>query len=446
MDAVAAPDTAAAPTPMPIAGQGVFHQPFNILAPDGTIFTTSTDDVNRIRVTTVQTAIVFSSQLGACLVLLLVLLLMTSPAKRKSAAFIFNALALLCNVIRCVIMCVELTGPLLDFVVLLMQFYEIDGINQAIRESIADSVMATLVFIFIELALLTQVWVICLATTKQHRALVLGFCGTVSVVAIAFRIRLMVVNCANTANLMDYSVERAHAQNRAQWLSNIMGVISICVFSAIFCGKLALAIRSRRSMGLKQFGAMQIIFIMGCQTLFIPCKSESSRSHLTKLTFAIVIFAILDYYVIKGSQIGSFVETFVAIFLPLSSMWASANVNSKHVAMPNEHHANHRAIPVGHSEFTEADEYYNSKKVLLTDDTRDSSGEHGSSSYSASPSKYDKQHEPRSEPRISANDGHRASYISDVDDLEMQKLARGIHVDRSYTVRSDPHSEVGRAR
>lgn len=159
-----------------------------------------------------------------------------------------------------------------------------------------------------------------------------------------------------------------------------------------------------------------------------------------------MIFAILDYYVIKGSQIGSFVETFVAIFLPLSSMWASANVNSKHVAMPNEHHANHRAIPVGHSEYTEGDEYYNSKKVLLTDDTRDSSGEHGLSSYSASPSKYEKHPEPRSEPSIAANDAHRASYMSDVDDLEMQRLARGIQIDRSYTVRSDPHAEVGRAR
>jgi pheromone alpha factor receptor len=51
-----------------------------------------------------------------------------------------------------------------------------------------------------------------------------------------------------------------------------MAIISICVFSSVFCTKLGLAIRSRRSLGLKQFGAMQIIFIMGCQTLTIPGK------------------------------------------------------------------------------------------------------------------------------------------------------------------------------
>ena len=271
MDASASPDMAGGPTPA-LTGDAILHQFFNLTAPDGSLFPTGTDDMNAIRITNVQTAIIFATQLGASLVLLLILLLMTSPAKRKSAAFIFNALALLCNVIRCVIMCVEMTGPLLDFVVVVMQYYELDGIEQAVRESIANSIMTTLVFVFIQLALLTQVWVICLAATKQHRVLIIGSCGVVSVVAIAFRVRLMVINCSNTAHVADYSEARALEQTHAQWISNIMGVISICVFSAIFCGKLALAIRSRRSMGLKQFGAMQIIFIMGCQTLTIPCE------------------------------------------------------------------------------------------------------------------------------------------------------------------------------
>jgi len=161
------------------------------------------------------------------------------------------------------------------------------------------------------------------------------------------------------------------------------------------------------------------------------------------LTTFKVIFAILDYYVIKGSQIGSFVETFVAIFLPLSSMWASANVNSKHIAMPNENYANHRVVPVGHVEFTDGDDYYGSKKVLITDDT---SNGRQSASYPGSPTKYEKHPEARIEPRISVTNANRASYISDVDDLEMQRFAHGIHVDRSYTVRSDHHAQIGHAR
>ena len=81
MNAVQAPDMDTSPMPAPDLGQSVFHQAFNLTAPDGSVFTTNTKDINSIRVTTVQTAIVFSTQLGASLTLLLVLLLMTSPVK-----------------------------------------------------------------------------------------------------------------------------------------------------------------------------------------------------------------------------------------------------------------------------------------------------------------------------------------------------------------------------
>jgi hypothetical protein len=111
--------------------------------------------------------------------------------------------------------------------------------------------------------------------------------------------------------------------------------------------------------------------------------------------------------------------------------------------MPANNHNHHRAIPVGHTDFTTGDDSYSSKKKLIDSDTIDTLVANSPTSLDQhSPSKF----EPRNEPRVSVTGGNRESYLSDVDDLEMQKIGRNIQVDRSYTVRSDLHSDVGRAR
>jgi pheromone alpha factor receptor len=266
----------ASPSILP-AGFDVYHQSFQLMNSDGEVETLTTGDIDAIRVTAVRTAIIFAVQLGASAILLLVLLLMTQGAKRRSLSWIFNVLALVCNVIRCTIQCTEMTGPFLNFVLLSMQEYGTASLGKHIRISIANSVMTTLVFIFIELALVTQVHVICAATMPQlWRVSILTFCGVVAMLAVGFRLNLMIRNCEDTSNLGKGLLETPESSDALDWAqgtSNTMAIVSICIFSAVFCVKLGLAIRSRRQMGLKQFGAMQIIFIMGCQTLTIPGKS-----------------------------------------------------------------------------------------------------------------------------------------------------------------------------
>ena len=84
---------------------------------------------------------------------------------------------------------------------------------------------------------------------------------------------------------------------------------SIVFFSFVFAAQLAFALyRRRRTLGMQQFGPMEIIFIMCCQTLIIPA-----------------IFAILQNFT-DVPELGSQVLTVTAIFLPLSSMWAAAQV------------------------------------------------------------------------------------------------------------------------
>ncbi|KAK6402796.1 hypothetical protein LTR95_019026 [Oleoguttula sp. CCFEE 5521] len=82
----------------------------------------------------------------------------------------------------------------------------------------------------------------------------------------------------------------------------------------------------------------------------------------------------------------------------------------------------HRAIPVGHSAYT-TDDSYSSKRKLVDDDTVDTlvaSSQTPTSSYHSSPVKL----EARGEPKVSVTAGHRESYMSDTDDLEMQKIGQ----------------------
>lgn len=252
----------------------IFNQTFELIGPDGSTLAFSTLDIELVRLTAVRTAIIFATQLGASAILLLVLLLMTPGAKRRSLSWIFNVLALVCNVTRCTMQCLEMTGPFLNFVLIVTQEYGVAGLNRHIRLAIANNVITTMVFIFIELALVTQVQVICAAAMSSvYRIAILTFCGVVATIAIGFRLNLMIVNCRSTASLGTPHASEWELFERLQWAqstNNVTAIVSICVFSAVFCTKLGLAIRSRRSMGLKQFGAMQIVFIMGCQTLTIP--------------------------------------------------------------------------------------------------------------------------------------------------------------------------------
>jgi hypothetical protein len=58
----------------------------------------------------------------------------------------------------------------------------------------------------------------------------------------------------------------------------IVTVVNLCCFTAIFIAKLAVVMSRRRKLGQHQFGPMQVLFICGIQSIFIPCKSFSLSS------------------------------------------------------------------------------------------------------------------------------------------------------------------------
>ena len=94
--------------------------------------------------------------------------------------------------------------------------------------------------------------------------------GLVALVALVFRMALVSLNSR--------AILQAESFRSFQWLAsatNITATISFCVFCVIFMVKLGVAMRKRKKLGLCQYGPMRVLFIMGCQTLFIPGNSWS---------------------------------------------------------------------------------------------------------------------------------------------------------------------------
>jgi len=229
-------------------------------------------DINILRQLSVYQAISQGAQIGAAAILLTAIVLMTKSAKRRSWVFIMNALALFLVVVRGIFQLAVVTGPFYEFFRWETSHYTDTGHAKAV--SICGEVAAFLLTFAIEMSLFMQVRIVCCNLSNPRRAFINIANGLIIFLAICMRFVVMVLSVNwGIANLENQQGWQYALINKMASAANICLVISIGFSTVIFTAKLALAIRSRRSMGMKQFGPMQIIFIMGCQTMLTPRKS-----------------------------------------------------------------------------------------------------------------------------------------------------------------------------
>lgn len=222
----------------------------------------------------VRICINYSSQIGASLLLLVVLLLLTRKDKRWSPIFTLNTISLALNTIRNLLQILYFTGPFYETYAYLSGDYSQVPPNQY-GISIAGVVLTFLLVVCIEGSLVLQIKAVCVTMRQIYKLAIFFFASTVAMTAIGFRFGLAVENSKAITQLSDFT--------SFQWLaaaSNYLTTASICFFSFIFITKLGIALHQRRKLGLRQFGPMQIIFIMGCQTLIIPGKRRGECTHL----------------------------------------------------------------------------------------------------------------------------------------------------------------------
>ncbi|KAL8770636.1 MAG: hypothetical protein Q9209_003704 [Squamulea sp. 1 TL-2023] len=292
-----------------------FSQSFTLLLQDGTPFNVTLNELDDFILYSVQISINYAAQLGACLLFLIVLLLLTKPDKRKSPIFAINAVALTLNFLRTLLHCLYFTGPFNTVYAYFAVDYSMVSASDYANQ-VAITVLTWILLLCVEASLLLQVRVVCVTARRAYQHTIFSFSALIAGLAIGFRLAYCIENAKSILSL-----EPLH---RLAWLgsaTNITTSISICWFCLVFIIKLGFALNQRKKLGVGSFGPMQIIFIMGCQTLIIPA-----------------VFSIIKYFVDLPSM-DSNVLTLVTIFLPLSSLWASASLDyrKKPSAKPDFH-------------------------------------------------------------------------------------------------------------
>ncbi|OQE38338.1 hypothetical protein PENCOP_c008G03121 [Penicillium coprophilum] len=280
---------------------------------NGAPFDVSVEALDVFVMYNVRVCINYGCQFGASFTLLIILLLMTQSDKRRSAVFIMNGLALFFNSSR-------LLFQLIHFSTSFEQVYPyVSGDYSSVpwtayAVSIVAVVLTTLVIICIEVSLVIQVNVVCSTLRRRYRHPLLVFSILVALVPIGIRSAWMIVNC-NAIVTLNYMSEIWWIESA----TNISVTVSICFFCIIFVTKLGFAIKQRRRLGVREFGPMKVIFVMGCQTMVVPA-----------------IFSVIQYYIIVP-ELTSNVVTLVVISLPLSSIWAGAALEHARRAGSQDH-------------------------------------------------------------------------------------------------------------
>ncbi|KAI7640266.1 hypothetical protein D0864_12354 [Hortaea werneckii] len=322
---------------------------------------------------------------------------MTKQDKRRSAVFALNLLALLFCFTRSVLIASNLHGIFYNFYNWQLHYYP-DGkdLRTSQNVSAASDVFNILITAATYGSLILQIWIVCCNVSRRLKIIVLGASGIIGLIALGVRVFLVVFNIRySILGIKSITLEENAYITYLARVNNIVNTVAIAIFSAIFLAKLAIAIH-------------------------------------------MLIFATIAFYTPLGYQINSFVPVVVAISLPLSGMWATAQTDRAKLVRSRAA-AGHRAIPVGATDLSSAKAYGSTKSsgmdtadTLIADyssyDIERDGGlyqDSGSDRLAGSPSKGGAE-------ASATVVGGRAD-----GGVEMEQLKHGVVVDRTYSVRSD---------
>ena len=266
--ATASSTASAATSAMPTSDP--FAQTLTLLYADNTPFNITIPDIDAFILYSLKISISYAAQLGACLMLLIVLALVTKADKRKSPLFLLNAASLALSVLHNFMACLYFTGPFSEFYAFFAG--DFDRVpRSAYANSVATIVLALMQEVCIEASLLLQVHVVCVTLRKVYRQAILGVSIVIALVAIGCRFALVVENSRDVLGAEDED-----GLGRVSDAANISLTISVFWFSAAFLAKLGHAMYERRKLGLTGFGAMQVLSVMAFQTMTIPGRFPST--------------------------------------------------------------------------------------------------------------------------------------------------------------------------
>lgn len=250
-----------------LPGENGYNQTITLLFPDGSPFNISMSDLIKMNNANIGMGLSYGIQIGLASLMLIVTLLLSQKGKRRSLIFFCNVAALALDIPVSALMAGWLgsiwNNPYVYFT------HDTSRIAMGnIVASIMPQPLKILEIIAIQTSLFIQVRVILITCRAYVRRMILAILFTLATICIAMRIGLAVINAKSIALIADPSPIQPQLAQAAN--------ITFCIFVAsamfVFVWKLAHALKNRRNLGVVKFGPLQVILIMGAQTMVAPGK------------------------------------------------------------------------------------------------------------------------------------------------------------------------------
>jgi pheromone alpha factor receptor len=250
-----------------LPGEDGYNQTITMLFPDGSPFNISMTDLTYMNNVNIAMGLMYGIQIGLALIMLIVTLLLTQKGKRRSLIFFCNVAALVLDIPRSALIATWLTSmwnnPYVYFT------HDTSRLTTGnIVASIIGQPFKLFEIIAIQISLITQVRVVLMTSPSFLRRCIIAILFTLSLITLGMEIGLSIINAKQIAKTADPLPIQPHLAKAA----DIMLSIFIACAMLVFVWKLAYALKNRRNLGLVKFGPMQVVFIMGVQTMVVPSE------------------------------------------------------------------------------------------------------------------------------------------------------------------------------
>jgi len=272
-------------------------------------------------------AISYGTQIGACFIMLVVLLLMTPKHRFKRAPTIIHTLALAFNMIRMLLLALYFPSTWFDLYTQMTA--DVRWVAQVdYNISVAATIFSIPVTILVEFALFLQAWSMVQLWPRPYKIPTTLLSVSLVITTIAFNVTVAVIQ---TRFILLGISPVGLLWVRRTYLG--LTCASITWFCFLFNSRLVTHMWKNRTIlpSLKGLHAMDVLVITNGFLMIVPGMLTPSRIHTreadTDTNLRLVIFAFLEFGEFARFESASLTQTSVIVVLPLGTLVAQRLAN-----------------------------------------------------------------------------------------------------------------------
>ncbi|ODV84100.1 hypothetical protein CANARDRAFT_177263 [[Candida] arabinofermentans NRRL YB-2248] len=265
-------------------------------------------DLDEYLQTRIELAVVFGVRIGLAALAIPITYIISK--NKKSALFILNECCLFTLFLHSILYASTMTKAYNSITAYFSLYIYID--KPASNLVAATNAIYILLIILVEMSMVYQVHIIFRSPSNKIKSL--GFIATGVSGLLGLTTIGLYFGYASMANIALFDIN----YSQPGWIMNaalICFSCSSCIMTLLLSFKLFFAIRTRRFLGLKQFGIFHILLIMSCQTMIVP----------TLLIF--LSFSDMGTHNHTYQSLSALGTTLITISLPVTTMWANSSMS-----------------------------------------------------------------------------------------------------------------------